>query len=137
MAFVPGGSDIAVKINPLNRKLRRIWDTTGPNKGNPRFDSTQEHAVYISIFARRNQYWADTTGTFGSLVYTLLQDLKATPAKFVSYATDGLAPLVIAGKIAANPAIFAEREFDRMNTLVQYKTQDGRPQEARPSLPIT
>ena len=104
--------------------------------GNPRFDDTAEHAVYISVFAQRGAWWADTSGTFGSLVYTLFSDPKATPAKFVSYASDALAPLVTAGTIA-NPQAFAERSIDQMRTLVQYQTPDGKPQAVRPSLPIT
>lgn len=136
MAFTSPGRDIAVRTNPATGKLRRQWDKSGPNAGNPRFDDTSAHAVYLSVFCRRAQYWADTTGTFGSLVYTLFNDPKATPAKFVAYASDGLAPLVTAGLIAA-PQAYAERTFDRMNTLVEYRTPDGKSQAVRPSLPIT
>ena len=32
---------------------------------------------------------------------------------------------------------FATRSFDRMDGLITYKTPDGKPQQARPSLPIT
>lgn len=135
MAFTSLGRDIAVRSNPITGKLRRVWDTTGPNKGNPRFDDTENHAVYLSIFAHRGAWWADTIGTFGSLVYTLLNDPKATPTKFVTYANDGLAPLVTAGRIT-NPKVYAERTFDRLNGLVQYQTLDGKPQEVRPSLPV-
>lgn len=136
MAFTSPGRDIAVRTNPVTGKLRRVWDTTGPNAGNPRFDDTSAHAVYLSVFCRRGQYWADTTGTFGSLVWSLMSDPKATPAKFVAYAADGLAPLVTAGAIA-NPQAYATRTFDRMDALVTYSTPDGRPQAVRPSLPIT
>lgn len=135
MAFVPAGDDIAVRVGVRGR-LRRIWDTSGPNKGNPRFDTTKEHAVWISVFAQRGQYWADTTGTFGSLIYTLPQDPKATPQKFVSYAQDGVAPLVTASRIQ-NPQAFATRTFDRLNGVLEYQTVDGKPQTVRPSLPIT
>lgn len=134
MAFVPAGDDIAVRVGASGR-LRRIWDTTGPNKGNPRFDTTKEHAVWISVFARRGQYWADQTGTFGSLVYTLPQDPKATPQKFVSYAEDGVAPLVALSRIQ-NPKAYATRTFDRLSGVLEYQTADGKPQAIRPSLPI-
>lgn len=136
MAFTSTGRDIAVTVNANTGKLRRVWDTSGPNKGNPRFDDTAEHAVYISVFSQRGAWWADTTGTFGSLVFTLFNDAKATPQKFVNYAEDGLAPLVTAGRIAEVKA-FATRSFDRLDGLVTYKTPDGKPQQARPSLPIT
>lgn len=136
MAFTSTGRDIAVKVNPLTGKLRRVWDTSGPNKGNPRFDDSEEHAVYVSVFCRRGAWWADSTGTFGSLMYTLFGDAKATPAKFVSYAQDALDPLVVAGRIA-DPKAYATRSFDRMDGLVTYRTPDGKPQEVRPSLPIT
>lgn len=136
MAFTSPGRDIAVTVNPNTGKLRRVWDTSGPNKGNPRFDDTAEHAVFVSVFAQRGAWWADTTGTFGSFVMTLLNDQKATPAKFVSYARDGVAPLVTAGRIA-DPQVYATRTFDRMDALLTYKTPDGKTQQIRPSLPIT
>lgn len=136
MAFTSTGRDIAVRINPLTGKLRRVFDTSGSNKGNPRFDDSEAHAVYLSVFAQRGAWWADPTGTFGSLVYTLFSDAKATPAKFVSYAQDGLEPLVTAGRIA-DVKVYATRTFDRMDGTVLYKTPDGKPQEVRPSLPIT
>ena len=136
MSFVPGGDDIAVRVDPISGRLRRIWDTSGANKGNPRFDSSKENSVWISVWSRRNQYWADTTGTFGSLVYTLLQDPRATPQKFVSYAQDGLQPLVTASRIV-NPQAFATRTLDRLNGVVEYQTPEGRDRAVRPSLPIT
>lgn len=136
MALTSQGSDIAVSVSPRSGKMRRIWDTTGSNSGNPRFDSTQAHAVWLSVFCLRNAYWADVTGTFGSLVATLRQDPKATPAKFVSYAQDGLASLVTQARIK-NVQVFATREFDRMDCEVDYQTPDGRLQVIRPSLPLT
>lgn len=136
MALTSQGSDIAVKVSPTSGRLRRVWDMTGPNAGNPRFDNTQEHAVWLSVFCLRNAYWADTTGTFGSLVATLRQDPKATPVKFVSYAKDGLAALVIGSRIS-NVQAFATRTFDRMDCEVDYQTPDGGQQVIRASLPIT
>lgn len=136
MAFTSTGRDIAVRVNPLTGKLRRVWDTSGSNKGNPRFDDTEAHAVYVSVFCQRGAWWADSTGTFGSLVHTLFSDAKATPQKFVSYAEDALAPLVTAGRIA-DPKAYAERSFDRLDGTVTYRTPDGKPQVARPSLPLT
>lgn len=136
MAFTSNGRDMAVRINPLTGKLRRIWDTSGPNKGNPRFDNSEAHAVYVSVFCQRGAWWADATGTFGSLVYTLFSDAKATPQKFVSYAQDGLDPLVTAGRITEAEA-YATRAYDRMDGTVTYRTPDGKEQEARPSLPLT
>jgi phage gp46-like protein len=136
MALTSQGSDIAVTVSPTSGKLRRVWDTTGPNAGNPRFDNTQAHAVWCSVFCLRNAYWGDTAGTFGSLVATLRQDPKATPAKFVGYAEDGLAPLVQQSRIS-NVQVFATRDFDRMDCEVDYQTPDAGQQTVRASLPIT
>lgn len=136
MSFTSQGRDIAVRTNPKSGKLRRIWDTDGPNNGNPQFDDTANHAVYLCVFCHRGKYWADTAGTFGSLVYTLPTDPKAVPAKFVAYANDGLAPLVTAGLIVG-PKAYATRTVDRMDCLVQYQTPDKRPQQIRPTLPVT
>jgi phage gp46-like protein len=136
MALTSQGSDIAVAVSPRSGRLRRIWDTSGTNKGNPRFDNTREHAVWVSVFCLRNAYWADSTGTFGSLVPTLRQDPKATPAQFVSYAEDGLQPLVSQSRIFG-VQVFATRSFDRMDCEVDYQTPDGGQQVIRPSLPIT
>lgn len=134
MAFTSTGRDIAVQSNPATGKLRRVWDTTGSNKGNPRFDDTSAHTVYLAVFCRRGQYWADAAGSFGSLVYTLISDPKATPKSFVSFATDGLARLVTAGLISA-PRAYATRTFDTLDALVEYQTPGGAAQAIRPVLP--
>lgn len=137
MAFTSQGTDIAVTTNPATGKLRRVWDTTGSNKGNPRFDSTEAHAVYISVFCRRAQYWGDPTGTLGSLAYTVFSNPKITPAALVSYVNDGLSPLVrgIPQRIV-NPQVFAQRMLDVMNLTVTYQTPDGEQQTVTSSLRV-
>lgn len=99
MAFVATGDDIALRRNQSNGKWDFDWETdaaTG-NKGNPRFDNTRKHSVMVTLVCKKRgkrpgsnveeggYYW-DTSGTYGTLLWTVIWDRMATESQLTSYA---------------------------------------------------
>lgn len=67
------GADISVRVDPISGKLRRVWSTTGTNRGNPEFDDTRHHTVYTNMFTRAGSGIADETDTLGSQLPLVLE----------------------------------------------------------------
>ncbi len=101
MAFVAAGNDIALARNQSNGKWDIDWETnvhTG-NKGNPRYDSTRRHSIMVTLVSKRRgkrpgsqveeggYYW-DTSGVYGTLLWTVIWDRMATESQLTSYAQD-------------------------------------------------
>jgi len=101
MAFVATGNDIALARNQSNGKWDLDWETnvTTGNKGNPRFDNTRRHSVMVTLVSKKRgkrpgsqveeggYYW-DTSGTYGTLLWTVIWDRMATESQLVSYSQD-------------------------------------------------
>ena len=88
MSFRPAGTDIAVITNAEGWP-DIVFDTTGPNKGNPRYDNTRAHALFSRIFRKKGRYYWDRTGQSGTLLHTVKDDRQAAAARIQSAVEDG------------------------------------------------
>jgi phage gp46-like protein len=133
------GLDIAVRVNPRTGKLRRVWDTAGPNKGNPRFDDDRHHAVWSQLFTRQGEYFADESGTHGSLLHTVSEGAAAqTPDRAAGYAEQSLAVLVQRGVIMPAPRVSATAPSpSRLDLYVTFRAPNvDRDQTVAAPLPL-
>lgn len=136
--FRPLGIDIALK--PSQRRPGRFdldWETSGPNKGNPRFDNDRQHAVLTLLTARKRgrrvgsrveeggYYW-DETGERGTLIWTVQYDRLATASQLRAYAEDGGAQLVARGIVETLTAEPERQSPGRWRTFVEYTLPGGR-----------
>jgi len=94
MAFQHTGSDIELTKNESNGKFDIAWSTKGANKGNPIFGNTRAHTVLSLMISRKGQYYWDTAGTRGSLLYTVKQDITTTRSQLISYSEQAIQPAV-------------------------------------------
>lgn len=98
MSFRPAGRDIAV-ITTAEGKLDVVLDSSGPNKGNPRFGNDGAHALITRIFRRKGKYYWDRTGQSGTDLHLIKDDRQSTPSKMQAAVEDGCDQVRQAGKI--------------------------------------
>lgn len=134
MQFV--GNDVVLVRNERNGKFDLQVSTSGPNKGNPVLDSTRTHAVLSTVTSWRRgfrpgsltpeggYYW-DTSGSRGSLIWTVSQDRLATPSQLQSYAEDAGQQLVNLRFIASFKARVQRRAPGRFITIVSWTLPSG------------
>lgn len=104
--FTSNGADITLVESQRNPgRMDFVFDESGTNKGNPRFDSTRTHAVLTTVMSRKRgkapgskveeggYYW-DDTGLRGTLVWTVKYDRLATRSQLVAAGEDAGAQLV-------------------------------------------
>lgn len=117
MAFTSKGIDIELKPSPSRPGRRTFdWDTSGPNKGNPKFGNSRAHAVISCLVSwkrgRRRGSKVEEGGTFwdesgqrGTLIWTVTHDTLATGSQLLAYAEDAGRQLVARGIIASLTAV--------------------------------
>lgn len=106
------GIDIALKQSDRAPGRWDVdWESSGPNKGNPRFGDERHHAVLTLLLAwKRGRrlgtkiyeggYYFDTKGTRGTLIWTVQYDLLATASQLKAYAEDAGQQAIARGIIA-------------------------------------
>ena len=104
--FTSGGADITLVDSQRNPgRMDFVFDDSGTNKGNPRFDDTRTHSVLTTVMSRKRgkapvsrveeggYYW-DDTGFRGTLAWTIKFDRLATRSQLVAAAEDAGGQLV-------------------------------------------
>lgn len=130
------GRDVALARNNDNGK----FDLVLADDGNLDRNDSREHAVIGQLVERRGSTgvagWVlDETGTHGSLLYLITQDRPGTSDDARAYALDSLKVLVDEGEILPDVTADAVRVAPgRYDLLVNYRTPDGKPHEARIAL---
>lgn len=94
MALQHTGVDIELAKNEATGKFDIAWSTSGPNKGNPILGNTRAHTVFSLLRSNQGQYYWDTTGKRGSLLYTVGQDNTTTRSKLISYSEQAMQPII-------------------------------------------
>ncbi len=94
MSLQRTGNDIELVRNDNNGLYDIAWSTTGANKGNPIFGNTRSHTMLSLLLSRRGEYYWDNTGTRGSLLHTIKQDVLATRSQLISYSEQAIQPAI-------------------------------------------
>lgn len=93
------GDDIALKITPRG-KYTFVW-----KGGNPVFDRRGQYAVLVTLCTKKGWYYWDSTGKFGTLLYTVKQDRLSTGSQLASYCADAGQQCQAAGVITKLTAV--------------------------------
>lgn len=130
MSFTRPGSDLAMTNQSANTGLYS-FDWSG---GDPLFDSTQAHRVLSLLVEHRPSpqkpgYWADTTGTRGSYLYTLRTITSGTPSQAEAFAADALTKAVNDNAITFDRARISARRVGQAGIVIKVPYQaSGRSQ---------
>lgn len=92
------GLDVALKRTPRGR-FDLDFDTSGSNKGNPKLSNERHHAAAVALFTHKRGkrpgdktygggYYYDTSGRFGTLLWTVTQDGTTTRSQLISAVQD-------------------------------------------------
>lgn len=135
MPFTRPGADLAMtNQDPSSGLYSFDWEY-----GDPKFDDTQAHRVLSLLVEHRPGpqspgYWADTTGTRGSYLYTLRNLVRATPSQAESYAADALQKAVADNAITFERGdVTARRVGEKLALSVRYRAR-GRTQTVKTSV---
>lgn len=120
MAMQFTGSDVALRRDATTGRYDLVLSSSGVNKGNPVTDSTRTHAVLTTLVSMKRGsrpgsrtpeggYYPDTSGTRGTLIWTVSQDRLATPSQLQAYAEDGGQQLINLKYIATFTASASRR----------------------------
>ena len=122
------GNDIALARNPNTGGHNFVWDDSGEVV----FDDTEQHAVMSCLVEQRGRWWADTTGTHGSQLYTLKTLTRSTPSMAEAFANEAVQPLLSEQQIVSfTSQAQANVQGQRFVLNVFWSVAGNKPQSAR------
>ena len=132
MSFSPTGVDIELVRNINTGRFDLDFETSGPNKGNPRFSNSRSHAVLSILVSKKRDpitgdggYYFDRTGTRGTFLYKVRYDRLSTGSQLKSYAEDGGQQLISRILITSFSSSPTKKPNGGWNLSVSWSTPTG------------
>lgn len=130
------GIDVALQRNDATGKFDLVLSTSGPNKGNPKLESTRAHAVLTTLVSRKRGqrggsdtaeggYYFDPYNRRGSLLWSVTQDRLSTVSQLTAYADDAGQQLVELKQIATFTARSSKIGPGKYRVDCEWKTLAG------------
>lgn len=115
--------DVALKRNPANGKF--VFDRD-PVTGDVKRSPWQEYAVLVTLASRKGEYFWDSTGEQGTLLYSVVKDGFATGSQLAAYAQDGIDQCKAAEVITGGSATAERLGTGRWAVRVKWTVAGGR-----------
>jgi len=121
MAFVNAGRDLALQRLDKNGRFTIIWDATG----NPQFSDDGTFLVLSLLTNHRGMWWADESGTRGSVLYLIKQDTAGTASQITGAVDEALQPALDDGRLSTVTRSAVRKAPGRYELRINWTTPQG------------